>query len=157
MEYLWPARRNRHELTDSAPELTITSPKSPGRTSLDSPRALHNLRSPVHPSAPGLAPPAALRKLGTSRSFTDLREAARDTLRMPALHKLPSAESLHRISMTADGGEMTHKPRDDAEKRAGDAAEMKSRASQKSFVLVRISRYVFYDRNALQPSLTFRL
>ena len=140
MEYLWPARKRRHGVTGHLSEPpTLSPPKTPGgRTSLDSPRALHNINTPTPSNAKGLVPP--LRKIGTSRSFTDLREAARDTLKLPTIHKLPSTETFQRVTTSPEVAEGYYISKNDL-KKAGDAAEMKNRASQKSFVLVRISRY----------------
>ena len=140
MEYLWPARRRRHEAAGRLSEpLTLSPPKTPGeRTSLDSPRALRNINTTPPSNAKRLEPP--LRRIGTSRSFTDLREAARDTLKLPTIHKLPSTETFQRVPTSSEVAE-GHYTSKDGFKKAGDAAEMKSRASQKSFVLVRISRY----------------
>ena len=125
MEYLWPARRERQIAADPVgnEDFVQVLEVPEGRTSLDSPRGLHSFRDT---NKGELAPP--LRKLGTSRSFTDLR-GTKDAAQVPALHKMHSSEALHDA---ADGRTKT--------KKAGDAAEMKTRASQKSFVLVRISR-----------------
>lgn len=136
MEYLWPARRHRQEIEDKPSEATVTvPPKAPGRASLDTPRALHSFKTSPDTSKGELVPP--LRKLGSSRSFTDLKASARDTLHLPGISKMPSSETLRQMAMSSEA-----KNKSDANKRAGDAAEMKTRASQKSFVLVRISRYV---------------
>lgn len=133
MEYLWPARRDRQgTIEDEAEKLEVQIPAKPprgGRTSLDGFR---------HDTAKELVPPV-LRKLGSSRSFTDLR-LRKDTLHPPSLNRMHSTETL-RHNSTSDVGE-DRKQKSEVAKRAGDAAEMKTRANQKSFVLVRISRCV---------------
>jgi hypothetical protein len=143
MEYLWPARRNRQgAIEDGGENLEVQIPPKPphgGRTSLDSPRTLQGFR---HDTAKELVPPV-LRKLGNSRSFTDLR-SKKDTLHPPSLSRMHSTETLRHNSSTDAGEDRKHKG-SDVNKRAGDAAEMKTRASQKSFVLVRISRCVACD------------
>ncbi|KAF9464454.1 golgi-body localization protein domain-containing protein [Collybia nuda] len=136
MEYLWPARKDRQGAIDDEGEILETqllTKHSHGiRTSLDSPRALHGFR---HDTTKELAPPV-LRKLGSSRSFTDLR-SRKDTLHPPSLSRMHSTETL-RYNLTSDVAE-DRKHKNEVAKRAGDAAEMKTRATQKSFVLVRIS------------------
>jgi hypothetical protein len=143
MEYLWPARRQRHITADHVRNEDLENvldipPKSPIRTSLDSPRGLHASRNGVDRSKGELMPP--LRRLGTSRSFTDLK-TTKDTLQLPALHRIHSSDTLH-AALDVGDGRTKHRGRLD--KKTGDAAEMKTRASQKSFVLVRISRQVAY-------------
>ncbi|RDB22829.1 hypothetical protein Hypma_010076 [Hypsizygus marmoreus] len=135
MDYLWPARRHRHDIGDAKNEGTVVPPRPPigDRTSLDSPRTLHGFRTVPETNGNELKPPM-LRRLGSSRSFTDLRASRRDTLGMLSMHKAPSSETLRQNSMAPD-----NKAKDELIKKAGDAAEMKTRASQKSFVLVRIS------------------
>ncbi|TFK43439.1 golgi-body localization protein domain-containing protein [Crucibulum laeve] len=146
MEYVWPARRQRDEtaatpITPKTPlQIEVKSPVS-SRSSLDSPRALH-----AHPEPPkSLIPP--LRKLGSSRSFTDLR-AVKDSgfLRAPILHRTHSSNSLKQIANTLDSSE--HRASgtasgsgavDEEQEKIGDAAVMKTRSSQKTFVLVKIS------------------
>ena len=80
MEYVWPDRKDRQGAQDDTPvkeealkprlEIDIKSPTS-GRSSIDSPRALHRQAD----SDDKIFVP---RKFGASRSFTDLR-SARDT------------------------------------------------------------------------------
>lgn len=128
MEYLWPARRDRQGAVEDEPEKpAVPIPKRAIRSSFDGFR---------QDAAKELTPPA-LRKLGASRSFTDLR-LRKDSLH-PSLNKVHSIETL-RNNQTSDAAE-DRKHKNEVAKRAGDAAEMKTRASQKSFVLVRISRY----------------
>jgi hypothetical protein len=169
MEYLWPARRARNqqiatansELSPSSGNIEITSPKavSPSRSSWDSPRVSQGPR--LDPNR--LAPP--LRKLGASRSFTDLRSAASESPHKPLFERMRSPDvrnphspafspGLPALGGTTDGGEISTPAR-----RHGDAAEMKTRSSQKTFVLVRISRYEINHliKNILGLILRFRL
>ena len=141
MEYLWPARRQRHIAADHVGNDDLGTildipPKSPFRTSLDSPRGLHTSKNGTDTSKGELMLP--LRRLGTSRSFTDLK-TTKDTLGSPVLNKIHSSDTLH-AGLEVGDGRTKHKGWLDT--KAGDAAEMKTRASQKSFVLVRISRQV---------------
>ena len=160
MEYVWPDRKDRQAAPDDSPgkekerkpplEIEIKSPTS-GRLSLDSPRALHG------PLDSNLIPP--LRKLGSSQSFTDLRLAKdagssqaflspRALLSPPSfLQRTHSSDSIHFSILDApemlrpngpDSDELD--PKRKGSKDAGDAQVMKTRSSQKSFVLVRISR-----------------
>ncbi|KAE9388876.1 hypothetical protein BT96DRAFT_960138 [Gymnopus androsaceus JB14] len=94
---------------------------------------------------------APLRKLGTSCSFTDLRSsAAQDSARVllkPPLHRTRSSEYLKRNQTMVDGAGSGQpedrsygtRPSLSLRSRVGDAAEMKTRSSRKTFVLVRIS------------------
>ncbi|KAF5387705.1 hypothetical protein D9615_000498 [Tricholomella constricta] len=136
MEYLWPARKHRNEIDDAKASVALGPPKPDHRTSLDSPRALHGPKQHLHSGKGELMPP--LRKLGNSRSFTDLRASTKDSLLVPSIHKLPSSDTLRQISTAGDGPDGRHKQKDKTSKK-DDAAEMKTRTSQKSFVLVRIS------------------
>ena len=171
MEYVWPDRKNRAAISDDPPtkdnaqkaplEITVNSPKS-GRSSVDSPRGVRSpSRSKTTDFGDKLHSPS-LRKLGASRSFTDLR-LTRDSnalsppgfdnhagfLSPPAfLKRTNSSDSVNFSSMLegpstpapgASFGVDTAVPRGDT---PDDAQVMKTRSSQKSFVLVRISRYV---------------
>lgn len=161
MEYLWPARRARAAIENGHTEAPKT-PKtpqtpheprhlyavSPTRVSLDSARPTPLPRGRSDMNLAGLAPP--LRRLGASRSFTDLRSSATDSLHspfLPSVHSLQrtvSSEALRSNATTPDPTS-NQRPKSRAGKqteKAGDAAEMRTRSSQKSFVLVRISRYV---------------
>lgn len=160
MEYLWPARRDRPGAIEdvSSPMDNVAHPraseesdhsaKSPSRSSLDSPWAPHSRKTPH--SGRTLLPP--LRKLGASRSFTDLRSATSEnmTLQKPKIHRSRSSDLLNATLETPpDSPEgrvpRKHGPSGKGDPRsAGDAAEMKTRSSQKSFVLVRLYRCVLY-------------
>jgi len=163
MEYVWPDRKDRQVALDDAPskekavkpppEIEIKSPSS-GRSSIDSPRALHR---PADSDERLLVPP--LRKLRSSRSFTDLR-LVKDTgfvspLSPPALLNPPSSfqrtHSSDSINLASMLDEETQRPIVGVDsdvsdpkckklKDAGDAQVMKTRSSQKTFVLVHISR-----------------
>lgn len=159
MEYVWPDRKDRQAAHDDSPvkeealkprlEIDIKSPTS-GRSSIDSPRALHRQ---VDSEEKTFVP----RKLGASRSFTDLR-LTKDSgflspgalLRSPSfLQKTQSSDSVNFASMLdapetprPNGGfdsDISDTKRKQS-KDAGDAQVMKTRSSRKSFVLVRISR-----------------
>ncbi|KAJ7507924.1 golgi-body localization protein domain-containing protein [Mycena galericulata] len=146
MEYVWPARRNRKRLTEddtyfSMENIAEGNPMS--RASLDSPRTEAKQASL---SAPTLAPV----KLSASRSFTDLRSASQSLAppSAPHLHRTRSSDGLRQASLPATPSveQPRKKARSDSSnkiaqlaKKTGDAAEMKTRSSQKSFVLVRIS------------------
>lgn len=142
MEYVWPARRNRPNVVengaDEAPEDT-TKAVVPSRSSMDSPRS----RRPTDESLNALEPP--LRKVSASRSVTDLRATSLQVPPPPpSLHRTRSSGGLRRSSGPSEISRQ--KSRNDSSKvsaasNSGDAAEMKTRSSQKSFVLVRITRY----------------
>ncbi|KAJ6598956.1 golgi-body localization protein domain-containing protein [Mycena vulgaris] len=146
MEYVWPARRNRQRLTDEEARQTIDNSSEvipPSRSSLDSPRAPAPKKASL--SAPILALPM---KLSASRSFTDLRSTSMSLgpPSAPQLHRTRSSSALRasplpgapsppppmKKSQSSNKAAQVHK-------KTGDAAEMKTRSSQKSFVLVRIS------------------
>ncbi|KAK7060550.1 Protein SABRE [Paramarasmius palmivorus] len=157
MEYLWPARKTRQKaLEDSSFEVVGSGSEAhvsiSGRSSLDStPRANMSRQASdsEHPSS-GLTPP--LRRLGASRSFTDLRMSALESESThPALQRTRSSEGLRARANTKPPESFDHprvRSRVDSSVRrddingntTGDAAEMRTRSSQKTFVLVRISR-----------------
>ncbi|KAF9055459.1 hypothetical protein BDZ89DRAFT_1056032 [Hymenopellis radicata] len=148
MEYLWPARRTRNISDDTiADSLDAQQRKMlpPARTSLDTPRALGHSKQASEPEIAKLAPPTGLRRLGTSRSFTNLREAASSRpqpLRAPTLSRTRSSTALGREAQVADSERRVKNNKADIveePKQRGDAAEMRTRSSQKTFVLVRIS------------------
>ncbi|KAF4601061.1 hypothetical protein EYR38_005710 [Pleurotus pulmonarius] len=131
MEYLWPARKDRRIRSSTSSADTDDETNIPRiiatRASLDSPRALQTFPSEVTSDAT-LRPPMGLRRLGSSRSFTDLRFS---TTQEPA-PKLSRTRSSDALKPT---NQVEPKRRDTIM----DATEMKTRSSQKSFVLVRIS------------------
>lgn len=138
MEYVWPARRGRNQ-----PQMQCTIYDSPEshhpseqpRSSLESALLLQKPRGSLDSNR--LAP--SQRRLGSSRSFTDLRSAAAES-------KTPVETTFGRVA-TPDLN-----PNEDSrsgrkvnrEDRPGkdDAVEMKTRSSQKTFILVKISRLV---------------
>ncbi|KAJ6628726.1 golgi-body localization protein domain-containing protein [Mycena sp. CBHHK59/15] len=148
MEYVWPARRNRKRLTEDEANTSLDTSPDPlvlSRSSLDSPRALQMPKGRLFSAPPSLAPPI---KLSASRSFTDLRTASLQVPSAPTLHRTVSSGALRPFPSSpepsiAEG--FKKKSRSDSTKlalvpkRRGDAAEMKTRSSQKSFVLVQIS------------------
>jgi len=159
MEYVWPSQKESNspnkEVFPTAPvEIHIKSPMS-GRSSIDSPRALHSPRALEFTGRSAtLSPPG--RKLGNSRSFTDLRET-KDKLGQASLFpgspitKRSNSSDLVNFSSlldpTATSGPSTpnlHAGFDPDPvkngKSAGDAQVMKNRSVQKTFVLVRITR-----------------
>jgi hypothetical protein len=156
MEYVWPARKHRNlAIEDRAnaegsvqkvEDETIVSP-SPSRKSLDSYRALDKPSTSFESS--GLAPPH-LRRLGVSRSFTDLRSSSSTASDFPsaprsAVSQKNRAADTFRSMSVPDPSDSQVKRRNEAGKQAqrrkiGDAAEMKTRSSQKTFILVKISR-----------------
>ncbi|KAF9268076.1 hypothetical protein L218DRAFT_994841 [Marasmius fiardii PR-910] len=155
MEYLWPARKDRHKAIEKEDE----SSQEGGYTLV--PRVSLDSATPTTPSrqntnlssdAPssGLAPP--LRRLGASRSFTDLRSSLIEStpLLSPALHRTRSSEILRDERTSTRSPEVLQVGRsksrvdavDQPSPKIGDAAEMRTRSSQKTFVLVRIPRYM---------------
>jgi len=176
MEYFWPDRQARQRIAGpedvqdnsltKLPTLEIKSPAS-GRSSMDSPRPL--LGSKQHTKLEAKTQGPTLRKLGSSRSFTDLRSARDDDVLNPPLMSPPaflttpgflsppaflkrthSTDSVNFASLldappTPGPKGNTHDVNDteNVDKNVGDAQVMKSRSSQKSFILVKISRCVF--------------
>jgi len=161
MEYVWPSQKDQQSIPGGSPnkeafptapiEIHIKSPMS-GRSSIDSPRALHSPRAFEFPGRSAtLSPPG--RKLGNSRSFTDLR-ATKDKFPehtsllpgSPITKRSNSSDPVNFSSLfdpTAASGPLV--PGFDLDpvkngKSAGDAQLMKSRSVQKTFVLVRVAR-----------------
>ena len=163
MEYIWPDREEREKAAINStaptadqgqpivPEITI---KSPGRSSVDSPRGL---QSPQRSET--TLPPPPLRKLGSSRSFTDLRTTAKEegslfgpTFLKPQgllsppgfLKRTYSSESVNFSSMVdaANAGEVDATGTIAQRSATDDAQLMKTRSSQKTFVLVKVARCV---------------
>lgn len=162
MEYVWPARKHRtmalEDRTSTEEPVqqhigeALVMPSS-SRKSLDSSRALERPRASLESDK--LRPPP-LRRLNTSRSFTDLRSNSTSEFpptprsAMPFKHR--TTDVLRNTSTATLDPQL--KRRNETTKnigqnrKAGDAAEMKTRSSQKTFILVKISRYAFY----LSPS-----
>lgn len=154
MEYVWPARRQRtlaiQERSNSegsgqtAMDESNSTPQPSSRKSLDSPRALEKPQTSLDIS--GLKPPP-LRRLATSRSFTDLRSSSGSVPPTPLTavsHKSRAADVFRSVSNSSDVSDSQSKRRTEVVKqpgrKIGDAAEMKTRSSQKTFILVKISR-----------------
>jgi transcriptional antiterminator Rof (Rho-off) len=154
MEYVWPERRRRRKESE-LPQSTagearvrrlteatsLTRPNISTRVSMDGPRT--PMDAPRLEGGRSLemsrlaAPP--LRRMATSRSFTDLRSATREQQLAPKLERGFSSYAFAQPPTPApEGG------RNKAGKNTGrgDAEEMKSRSAQKSFVLVRVPRCV---------------
>lgn len=146
MEYVWPARRHRALAAEIGPCSDKSDRRNsdeaaqtpPSRKSLDSSRARDRYN--------GLTPPP-LRRLGTSRSFTDLRSSSpSDSL--PTSNRTRTLDPLRSRSQAnlLDPSEIQVKRRHEtstkqiSNRKIGDAAEMKTRSSQKTFILVKISR-----------------
>ena len=168
MEYMWPARRKRatqeRAPTEPVPEtpdleelhLPPSAPSSPVANRSPLPTSTSFARSPtIKPSrrasadipsptrSDTLAVPG-LRKTAASRSFTDLRGAANGSLQVPKLHKTRSTDALITLSTSGSSGNAS-KSSDETKSsarrhEADDAALMKTRSSQKTFVLVKVSR-----------------
>ncbi len=149
MEYVWPARRNRPDVSPTTPDTyragppSASMPTSPRRASLEIP-------SPVRQSLDTgrlVAPP--LRRLGTSRSFTDLRNSRQETLQVSSrLHRTKSSDALFAydgpsspVGQNSKGSDET-RDKPSPSKESDDATEMKTRSSQKTFVWVRVARCV---------------
>ncbi|KAH9943489.1 golgi-body localization protein domain-containing protein [Epithele typhae] len=175
MDYLWPARRQRNNgsteteteafvipesfvngssttnghfhrpsgrqhTTDTLPMLTYTT---------DTPRhAFFDIPSPTRKSLDaGRLTPQPLRKLGTSRSFSDLRNPPpslaqrQDSLQVPRrIQRTNSSSSLRAKRRRGKSG--SDGKRAAAKNETDDAREMKSRASQKTFVRVKFEELV---------------
>lgn len=138
MEYVWPARRGRSQADADRdlPESYRPLEQPPPRSSLESTLLLQNPRRSLDSSR--LAP--SLRKLGSSRSFTDLRSAAAESTKTPVETSFgrPATPDLN---VNEDSRSIRKVNR---EERSGkdDAVEMKTRSSQNTFILVKISRSV---------------
>lgn len=158
MEYVWPARRHRHNTEDEVqafddiPEspsafdessnvvIVPESPMSPRRSSWDvSPRAPRQSYDSHR-----LAPASPLRKLGASRSFTDLRNTMSDSMVVPKLHKTRSTDALLAFSSPSQSGSKVTEGLDRrlsarSAREIDDATVMKTRSSQKTFVWVKVN------------------
>ncbi|KDQ64599.1 hypothetical protein JAAARDRAFT_145519 [Jaapia argillacea MUCL 33604] len=147
MEYVWPARKNRrqiesqeeHNLTnsDSDEDDPVLKTQAPMRSSLELPRPIPHSRM----SGNILAPP--LRRLGASRSFTDLRSAASDTFHFSKMQRTPSSYREDPLQSSASAGQLQRTKvesptRISFGREGNDAAEMRTRSSQKSFIRVRV-------------------
>lgn len=152
MEYLWPARRNRQQSLDETESFMIpehihntNSNKSedvPAFTYTDSPRHASFDVARKSLDTNRLAPPP-LRRLGTSRSFSDLRNSRQDSLQVPRIHRTNSTSSLRVKSPDpfSSSKPLSAVPKDKVRNQeTDDAAEMKTRASQKTFVRVKVAR-----------------
>ena len=137
LEYFWPARRDRKA---SSAEVTIREPGalSPGttRSSLDSSLALQAARYNLDQT--GLAPFVS-HKLQTSRSYTDLRTP--DSLETSSISRTQSSPGRHNSALPGLALDTVVD------------TDMKTRSSLRTFVLVRISRYLKLKLFALECAL----
>lgn len=164
MEYVWPSRKNHTSNAVDNPEKGVLPKapveikiKSPGRSSIDSPRALYSPPALNVPEITALSPPH--RKLGNSRSYTDLRSVKADNVvTVPrSFTLLPFPKRTNSSDpVTSSDPPSTPVPStpgqtmyldlepsgQDHVQSDGDAQVMKSRSVQKIFVLVRIPRFV---------------
>ncbi|KAK0468225.1 golgi-body localization protein domain-containing protein [Desarmillaria tabescens] len=145
MEYLWPGRRDRKKaIQDRAPEPSPAAiePSNkrpfPPRASLDATTRTHSRQS-SDSNTSRLAPPMALRRLGTSRSFSNLRDFPSPIRSLP---RTRSSEALGQNGSSTDHIEPRKLGRGDSRHdsgpvtRRGDAAEMRTRSSQKTLHLL---------------------
>ncbi|KAG6336850.1 hypothetical protein ID866_2246 [Astraeus odoratus] len=129
MEYIWPSRRGRNRKLAQGMQCQETSEaaseENATRSSFDSPHMLRKPRTSLDSN--GLTP---WKKLGGSRSCTDLRSAAAESAQSshPTRGAEPDSYDDNRVQRRAS-----------REARKDDAIEMKSRSSQKTFILVKIS------------------
>ena len=164
MEYVWPSRKiprirtgdnSEKEVLSKAPvEVKVKSPTA-SRSSIDSPRALYSPPTLDFHGKTTLSPPH--RKLGNSRSFTDLRSvkdgdvvaAPRSFTLLPFPKRNNSCELVTLDSPSASGPSIPVLDLDltgqEQTQSDGDAQVMKSRSVQKTFVLVRIARFVVLE------------
>jgi hypothetical protein len=145
MEYVWPARRKRNDTRPMTPESPLSE-----RPMIMAPRASLDSSRPSSSNASDALAPPPLRRLGTSRSFSDLRSSGSETPKMKKLNSQDGRSHTRRISM--DANELPVRRRKDTgflRAGPGDATEMKSRSAQRTFVHVKISRCVFTTRGNL--------
>lgn len=133
MEYIWPARRGRDQKQpeESWRQLVYDqalTEQSTTRPSFDSSSLLQKPRSSL--DASGLTAP--WKRLGASRSCTDLRSAAVETVK--------SAHHMYPLEMDSEISQAKTRVLLENRGDKDDAVEMKSRSSQKTFILVKISR-----------------
>ena len=142
MEYIWPARKNRRKREADQPH-----PSTPVTTKVQPPTPVDTTPQDPIPSSSGrirksmdhtrLAP-IQVRRLGTSRSFTDLRSAGNSP--MSSYHMNRSSDALSSPS-TPTSSHPVRRGTTLAPGVAGsvDAAIMKTRSAQKTFVAVDIA------------------
>lgn len=145
MEYVWPARKNR--ALPSAATSTSSNPPSrpPSRTdvSRSASRTSIDYERNRRDSGDNLNAPSPVR-LRSSRSYTELSTARTDANVLKSRTKTLDAYSAHAFQ-TEPGDKGKRKDENSSKavaRKAGDAAEMKTRSSQKTFIHVKISRLV---------------
>ena len=165
MEYIFPARRERRSIEASITQhsrdeddvfgsrklVAVRSESGvldqPARD-IDSPSP-RGKRFSVDERRPTLSP--ATRKITASRSFTDLRLISRQntTASTPISSNYLTADNSFATDLPSNiaeqGTAVASSSTGSTQKRPkDDAAEMKTRSSQKTFILVRIARFVSY-------------
>lgn len=147
LEYLWPARKRRksHAGVQSSRNVhallvhssSSSRPHTRSRTSLDSPTSWNEYQE--NAASRTLAVPS--RGLGMSRSFTDLRKSVNDSSELIPLTRTRSSHGMETlvVSSKRDSHDFSLK-----RGKREDAVEMKTRSSQKTFVLARVSRYASF-------------
>ena len=162
MEYIWPARKNRRkpdtEQIDSPSTITtkVQPPTPVNSTSPDPPPGPSGPSAKVRKSMDHTRlAPAQVRRLGTSRSFTDLRSASLSPLSTYHLNRSSdalsspntptSANPIRRGTSLAPGAAGL-----------GDAEIMKCRSAQKTFVAVDIASISVLLSIQKQPAFLLR-
>ncbi|KZT12507.1 uncharacterized protein LAESUDRAFT_638973 [Laetiporus sulphureus 93-53] len=157
MEYIWPARKHRsnsEEVQSFEPLLDSTTEEGESNIVVvpESPDDVHRSSWDVSPrksvDSNRLAA-SPMRKLGASRSVTDLRNTRSETLKAPRLHRTKSTDALVTVSTPSrsftnqtikNGSDSRDKSASSRNKQeVDDATEMKTRSSQKTFVRVRVN------------------
>ena len=143
MEYIWPARKSRHkrevEQTDSPTSIT---------TKIQPPTPVDPVSQDPSPGPSGRArkstdhtrlTPVQVRRLGSSRSFTDLRNAASSSM---SLYHMNRSTDVLPSPGTPTSAHPARRGTNIAPGIAGlnDAAIMKTRSAQKTFVAVDIAK-----------------
>jgi hypothetical protein len=136
MEYIWPARKNRGErgVEQSDTPTSVTTkvqPPTPVDVQDPSPGPSGRVRKSMDHSR---LTPVQVRRLGSSRSFTDLRSAAGGS--MSLYHMNRSTEAISSPSTPTSAHAIR---RGTGVAGSNDAAIMKTRSAQKTFVAVDIS------------------
>lgn len=163
MEYLWPSRKARRQNSEVATKKAAAGNSrsaSRQRSSMDSPTMLGTPAFSEQSSTKTLQVSPTLRRLGTSRSFTDLRMTSQTTTNTTTttstrrLNRTRSTDLL--IGADTQPQKVRWKPENGVggkqTTKHGDAKEMKTRSNQKSFVFVQIARSVVIS-SCLKPNM----
>lgn len=144
MEYVWPSRRSRRKALSATPQPPLLDGPLSQRTSIDI-----TINAPKHRlSVDDNRLTTPLRRVGVSRSFSDLRQANKDAILLQASR---STESVADASLDIDRMTATKGPHEYSRGLSStqlptrknsfdDASEMRTRSSQRTFILVRLSR-----------------